>query len=439
MQDTNIVGQVLCMLLDGSDITMHGPDGQKYIAKNRWKMGIGSPRLDMLRLVSKNFHLFLRSAASSSSPTMNLSSLRMYRTRTSEKYTPYDTREVVCRNFPFLRPSSLVYIDSIGNGFDKDGVPIGLPSPEFLSKTETLVIGSLDGLISLPGGVGGGKIVLPPSVEKLEIKSMGHTGLLNLKVIDILFTDAQRRCVGVDWLEVLPMSNVGGVKELVIGSPMPLWMQRPRVSGVMEFHMDPVLERNVNLSPENVDRLSMAVIVSKLFKDKPELLQVGPNGGVPVELLCNGGSSKQGYILNRDLGFLYLSQLDFCGLHKLTLRAHACIGVPVLYACRRPGGMEMRMHENPEIHNIIAKGVMEDIDHMIPGECFPWYMAVINMVARSPNLEEVVYTHVREVSCFATLSLSLSGPVYISLDRTLHEFHLRSLYRFSRESGNDAV
>ena len=115
------------------------------------------------------------------------------------------------------------------------------------------------------------------------------------------------------------------------------------------------------------------------------------------------------HLLNRDLGFLYLSQLDFCGLRKLTLRAHACLGVPVRYACRRPGVMEMRMHENPEIHDIIVKGVMEDIDHMIPGECFPWYMAIMNMVARSPHLEEVLYTGVREVSfCDSLVSYLMS-------------------------------
>jgi len=140
--------------------------------------------------------------------------------------------------------------------------------------------------------------------------------------------------------------------------------------------------------------------------------------GVYSGTVTHGGPMIEAYRLNRDLGNVYLSNLDFCGVRRLVLRGPECLGPPVGYVGNpvpeqdgnldigiENGAPEMRrckamMHRDPQV----SKLILGDLDillgshagSMSNGNYYPGYKMMINMVSRSKNLEEIIYTGVRE-------------------------------------------
>jgi hypothetical protein len=139
--------------------------------------------------------------------------------------------------------------------------------------------------------------------------------------------------------------------------------------------------------------------------------------GVYSGTVTHGGPMIEAYRLNRDLGNIYLSNLDFCGVRKLVLRGPECLGPPVGYTgdartIHDPATPNMTvelaglrrckamMHKDPQVSKLIL-GDLDILlgshaDSMSNGNYFPGYKMMINMVSRSKNLEEIIYTGVRE-------------------------------------------
>lgn len=131
--------------------------------------------------------------------------------------------------------------------------------------------------------------------------------------------------------------------------------------------------------------------------------------------MCNGGPMAESYRLNRDLGNIYLSNLDFCGVRKLILRGPECLGGPVGYRGAearmiRDGNMtvemggltrrEAMMHKDPQVSKLILDDLQillgSHADMVSNGNYYPGHKMIINMVSRSKNLEEILYIGVRE-------------------------------------------
>jgi hypothetical protein len=398
--DPNIAWHILSILMDARTprcsrltsnniLTLHGPDwpkGNLADPMQRWKIKMDDwdeehplrRRILVLQLVNRNFRNMLREK---STVPLLLTCLHLLRTDpTRDKYILYDVRDVVS-TMGYLRAQT-VEIGSVGNGFDASGMPIGIPPAEFLSKTHTLRIRRLSGLLSLGNRPGESSIepllrsqkppllpplfpplfppllppLLPCNIRNVVISEVGHSGLLNLCLLRRLFHNCST-CVFPNRTFKLTSEaydmrcNVGdGVRDLTICAPMPVRMEKREFSGVMEFYMDPVeTSKSAN---EDAQNMSMAKMLLAFCPDAKLKAAQAPKGGVPVDMICNGSRLIDSYRMNRDLGWMYMSMLDFRNVEKLTIRAYECYGAPVRYEVDTQNVVPI-MHSTREIHLLL--------------------------------------------------------------------------------------
>lgn len=314
-----------------------------------------------------------------------------------------------------LRPRCIV-VQTLGNSFEPSNTPREVESAccistDALSNCEEIKIGSLDGILSLHRRAADGKVysdVMPdcisstqrgplllPRATRITIASVGHAGQANRRVVERLFADCWSRSTN---LTSDGMANMGSIREVVIQSPMPVRVYRCMLEGRIDFYFQRDGAPQVNMQ----DEVSMDVIAQSILP-----------GGAPrgASFRYAGESMSHYYTMDRDLGNMYLAMLDFNGARRLTIRAYECLGPPLSYTSAGSGmglygvrSARMVFHTNPRINSIISEEdlslvVGEDshnIHNSVHGSYFPGYMMVVNMVERSPNLEEVVYTQVRE-------------------------------------------
>lgn len=357
--DPNIAWHILSILMDAkmprrsmltphNTLTLHGPDwpkGNLVDPMQKWKVEREGwdeehplrRRILVLQLVNRNFYSMLRGERTV--PFFLTWLHLLQRDKTRDKYMPYDVRDVVS-TLGYLRAQT-VEIGSAGNGFDASGMPIGIPPAEFLSETHTLRIQCLSGLLSL-----GNSNLLPPllpsNIRSVTISEVGHSGLLNLCLLRRLFHNCSS-CVYPNRTYDMRCNVGDGVRDLAILAPMPVRMEKREFGGVMQFFMDPVT--TPNRPNEDAQRMSMAKMLEAFCPDAEK----GPRGGVSVEMVCNGGTLITSYRMNRDLGWMYTSMLDFCNVEKLTIRAYECYGVPVRYDVDAAQNVVPVMHSNPWI------------------------------------------------------------------------------------------
>ena len=156
------------------------------------------------------------------------------------------------------------------------------------------------------------------------------------------------------------MTNLGSVKELSIGAPIPVRIMKNALPGRIEFFFG-MPEKKMN-ADKTMSYRSLEMITRKTLGGSINAtLLDGVTGGVFAEIHGKGGNKHAAYSLHRDIGSLYLSNLDFSGVEKLEIRAYECLGTPVGYVgdgSRLALGLQMGvvkaiMHHDPIINKII--------------------------------------------------------------------------------------
>lgn len=389
-QDTSLVQYILEKLFQNTNIHIETPSsiypGRK---QEPWILMRRVPKIMSLKLVNTTFRDVFRTTK------FKVPLFSIARPLGSDPYMPLDIGFPMDKLGEILSPQT-VYLPTIGNAFSNYDDTKASGIRQNLMDAEYVNIECLDGFLTLEKDFVSTNPVLP-NVKRMRIGRVGHTGMVSRIVIEEMFTRSQSRAVTMMNLKC-DMTNMGSIEELVIESPLPVRMERNVLPGRMEYYFN---SNNSHQSKDPMCVRSMNMIIKKVLN-----FDTNTAFGIYSGTQCgNSGTMIESYKLNRDLGNIYLSNLDFSGVRKVTLRAYECLGPPVSYLMSTAHTMGLRqfkatMHKDKKISDLLLKDLSlllgRHLDDTSRGNYYPGYRMMMNMFARSRNLQEIIYVGVRD-------------------------------------------
>lgn len=289
LQDTNLVSHILSLLLEGLDLTVvEHAHCTGSAASHHCRWALRGCRLGMMRRINTTWYLLLCKNTTSRFRIQSLTVLCKcdpWHSHARPNIDPYDRTvraamsgspwcpDAVLGELHFLQPAHSLSLPSLGNhfSFSRGGGADGQAFPcmdralPALAGVDTLDIQSLNGLLVVPGGIADDRRPLPPSVRRICVHSVGHTGLLHLEVtlhhrpsfgclharactyalltywqvVQRLFRDSQERaltCLTSRDVHRGGMADLGGIEEIEILAPLCARVQRMALTDRLEFH-----------------------------------------------------------------------------------------------------------------------------------------------------------------------------------------------------------
>lgn len=352
LQDPSLVQYILEKLFSNASIFLQEPASTVYYHlhyRKGWRLLADCPRLLTLQLINKTFYSTMKSTQ------FHVKVIAMSRPMLGhDPYVPVD----LSTPFKWLKDHFIpqqVYVPSIGNGFDLGTDTMACGVKENMLDAEYVNIERLEGLL----GVFHHQKVMT-GTKRLRIGGVGHTGMVSRLAVERMFHESQ---ISAMYTTNDLMVNMGSVEDLIIDSPLPVRVERNHMDGRIEFYMNSC-PKNENTEAKIAFR-SLNIIVKRFIRD-PEKGLGGVYSGVHVACGPGGGPGLlKTYKFHRDLGNIYLGNLDFSGVKRLKIRAYECLGPPVAYGSRmrsREPPQVVRgqalMHRDPGVHRCI----LEDLD-----------------------------------------------------------------------------
>ena len=342
LENPSLVQLILEKVLNGSHIRMREP---QLRGEQAWMLMHGSPRILSMGLVNNLFHDTMGSVK------FQIAVLSLERKFNCDPYTLMDT------SVPFRHLMSRckwdleeVRVQSIGNAFSKIGDTMACGVKESMMGARIVEIGCLDGLMALDDT----HTQVMPSVSRMQISSVGHAGMVSRMVNERMFRESQSRCSG---MTNEGMTNMGGIDELIVESCIPVRMEKNNLPMRIEFYFGRLGE---GMEEADIGTRSFAQIASHVLEG---MTIEGGGGGLCAGIHSLGETKLRAYKLRRDLGNVYLSNLDFNGVRKLRVKAYECLGPPVGYVGMSALGSGIReakaiMHSDPYVSSFILEDIL---------------------------------------------------------------------------------